>query len=91
MSWRDHAACLGVDPDTFFPMVAGGRGYTTKQAVAAPLAICTQCQVIKECLAYALGMGGRNDFGIWGGTTAPTRIRMRLREGNPRALHPSDV
>lgn len=70
VSWRDEAACLGADPNIFFPHSQG----TTVFSMHAK-AICRGCRVRSECLDYAVsnGMG----YGIWGGLTARTRKEMR--------------
>jgi WhiB family redox-sensing transcriptional regulator len=72
--WKDRAACVGVDPSTFFPE----RGESTDPAVT----ICGGCDVRQECLAQALLTIER--FGIWGGASERQRrdIRrtLRLRE-----------
>lgn len=67
--WVDQAACQDHDPALFFPP----RGGDTRQA----LAVCRECDVRPECLAYALEAGER--FGIWGGTTQRERRRLLLR------------
>ena len=45
-SWQDHANCLGVDPDLFFPE----RGASTREAKE----VCRGCVVREECLEFAL-------------------------------------
>jgi WhiB family transcriptional regulator, redox-sensing transcriptional regulator len=73
LSWQDHANCLGLDSDLFFP----DRGESTAEAKA----ICAACAVRDECLEYALASGQK--FGIWGGTSERERraIRRRRRAG----------
>src|SRR5690606_28754178 len=56
-SWRNNAACLGVDSNVFFPG-RGAKGTEAKQ-------ICGGCPVREECLEYALRT--RPVYGIWGG------------------------
>ena len=65
--WHDHANCLGVDPDLFFPE----RGASTREAKE----VCRGCTVRMECLEYALVMGEK--FGIWGGYSERERRRLR--------------
>lgn len=65
--WRADAACIGVDPDLFYPQ----RGEDTK----APKAICRGCEVRFECLEFALEHGEK--FGIWGGESERARRRIR--------------
>lgn len=72
--WMDHANCLGVDPDLFFPQ----RGESTKEAEA----VCAACLVRDECLAYALRHNEK--FGVWGGKSDRERrqIRRARRRGS---------
>ena len=65
--WRDRAACIGADPDLFFPQ----RGESAEPARE----ICARCPVREACLDDAL----RNAIthGIWGGL--PERERRALR------------
>lgn len=63
--WTDHAICRGADPDLFFPI-----GYSAPVLQAqedAAKAICANCPVKADCLAWALKVGEPD--GIWGGTT----------------------
>ncbi|MEU3986059.1 WhiB family transcriptional regulator [Streptomyces sp. NPDC026672] len=66
--WRDHAACLGEDPDLFFPIGSTGPSLAqTRQAKA----VCEGCPVREPCLRWALRTG--RTTGIWGGTTEAER------------------
>lgn len=69
LSFMDRANCRGVDPGLFFP----GRGEPTDAARS----VCGACEVVDDCLAYALHTGER--FGIWGGLSE--RERRRIRSG----------
>lgn len=64
--WADNAACLGADPETFYPE----KGGTTREAKV----ICKGCPVAAACLDYALEMGER--FGVWGGASERERHRL---------------
>ncbi|MDQ3680942.1 MAG: WhiB family transcriptional regulator [Actinomycetota bacterium] len=66
LSWRQRAACRGVDPDIFYP-VADEDAEPAK-------AICDQCTVRQACLEYALA--NRERDGIWGGATERERRRI---------------
>jgi WhiB family redox-sensing transcriptional regulator len=44
---------------------------------AEALALCATCPVRAQCLEYALR--NKETHGIWGGTTADQRRRMRRR------------
>jgi len=67
--WRDRAACIGADPDLFFPQ----RGESAEPARE----ICARCPVREACLDYAL----RNAIthGIWGGVSERERRALRSR------------
>jgi WhiB family redox-sensing transcriptional regulator len=67
--WRDRAACIGADPDLFFPVTARDE--------AEAKAICSRCPSRAECLGYATG---RPLLGIWGGTSEDERRNTRRRE-----------
>ncbi|MGP8149677.1 MAG: WhiB family transcriptional regulator, partial [Acidimicrobiales bacterium] len=69
-AWMAQAACRGMGSETFFPE----RGEPLEPAKA----ICATCPVREPCLEVALGsMDGGAIPGIWGGTSARERRRMR--------------
>lgn len=72
--WMIEAACLGMDPDTFFPE----RGESSPKARR----VCGGCAVRAECLDHALRFGERH--GIWGGTTERERRPLRARLSSVR-------
>jgi WhiB family redox-sensing transcriptional regulator len=78
--WRADSACLGTDPDLFFPISATGR--SAKQ-VAAAKAICARCPVRSACFEFALTQ--RDIQGIWGGSTDEERKKMRRARVRARA------
>ena len=67
--WMTNAACLGCDPDMFFP--ARGESWIWRDAIA----VCETCPVRVECLEFALDHNEK--VGIWGGYTERQRRRMR--------------
>ena len=67
--WMQHGACVGEDPDLFFPS-EGGPATKAK-------AICAVCPVRVECLTFAVSEP--ISFGIWGGLTPRERRRVRRR------------
>jgi WhiB family redox-sensing transcriptional regulator len=69
-AWIDSAACLGVDPELFFPR----KGENNQLAEAK--SICARCVVRDDCLEYALVH--REKFGVWGGTSERERRRLRV-------------
>jgi WhiB family redox-sensing transcriptional regulator len=66
LSWRQRAACKGVDPDIFYP--------TSDEEAEEAKAICATCPVREACLEYALA--NRERDGVWGGATERERRRM---------------
>ena len=67
--WKEDAACLGEDYDTFFPNV----GYNQHNLEARK--ICAICPVKKQCLMFAVN--NRINYGIWGGLTPIQRKNIR--------------
>lgn len=70
--WMSEGACIGSDPDLFFP----ARHETG--ALAEALAVCRTCPVRVECLEYAVA---NRDAGVWGGTTDRQRRKIRKDRG----------
>jgi WhiB family redox-sensing transcriptional regulator len=71
-SWRQHAACRGLDPEVFYPV-------SDEEAEVAK-AVCADCAVRHTCLEHALAV--REKDGVWGGATERERrriIRQRRR------------
>jgi WhiB family redox-sensing transcriptional regulator len=65
-SWRDQAACRGLDPDIFYPV--------SDEDADMAKAVCATCPVREACLEHALV--NRERDGIWGGATERERRRM---------------
>lgn len=69
MSWRELAACRGMDTRIFFPEQG--------EDIRIPKAVCESCPVSAECLAEA---EENHELGVWGGTTRRGRgQRMAIR------------
>lgn len=66
LSWRQRAACQGVDPDIFYPV--------SDEEAGPAKTICAQCPVREACLEYALA--NRERDGVWGGATERERRRI---------------
>lgn len=66
LTWRQHGACRGVNPDIFYP--------ATDEEAEPAKAICAVCPVREPCLEYALA--NRERDGVWGGATERERRRM---------------
>jgi len=73
--WREHAACLGMDPDLFFPPETGGKAQARKAK-----AVCARCPVRGACLADAM------PFGIWGGTAERDRRQPKPASSRYRGV-----
>jgi WhiB family redox-sensing transcriptional regulator len=69
--WEENAACRDQPPGWWFDT----GGVETVQAFS----ICTACSVRPECLAFALDHPTL--IGIWAGTTADDRRRLRRERG----------
>lgn len=65
-TWRQHAACRGVEPDIFYP--------ATDEEAEVAKAVCAVCPVRQPCLEYALTSRERD--GVWGGATEKERRRI---------------
>jgi WhiB family transcriptional regulator, redox-sensing transcriptional regulator len=77
--WRHGAACLGADPEVFFPI--GSTGPALLQTEEAR-AVCRGCDVARECLCWALDTG--QDAGVWGGLSEDERRVLKRREARAR-------
>lgn len=85
-SWRDQAACAGVDPR----LMDGGeylRGEAAVSAWQAAKAVCAGCPVAQQCLAEALRREKGESFAsratVRGGLTPSERIRLQ-HPGKPQ-------
>lgn len=65
-TWRQHAACRGVEPDIFYP--------ASDEEAEVAKAVCAVCDVRQPCLEYALASRERD--GVWGGATEKERRRI---------------
>lgn len=87
--WRDAAACRGMDSAVFFPEPVGDHGGERSESQRAradereALAkrTCGSCQVVADCLAYAMETHQRD--GVWGGTNQRERERLRRARKTP--------
>lgn len=74
MDWMINAACRGApDPDLWFAPSEVGPGAAQ---VAEAKAICEDCPVREDCLAYAFALG--LDDGVFGGLAASERRELRM-------------
>jgi WhiB family redox-sensing transcriptional regulator len=84
MTWRDRAACLGVDPELLFPI--GNTGPVLVQIEEAK-AVCRRCEVVETCLSWAIE--SRQEGGVWGGMPADQRRAPKRRKARARRADPS--
>ena len=68
-SWREVALCNGTTEVSFFPMPDDLVG------INAAKEVCRGCPVADECVQFALETNQPD--GIWGGTTAKERSKLR--------------
>ena len=73
--WVEGALCAQIgDHDKFFP----DNGTSSAEAKH----ICSMCDVVAECLSYAL-RAPYGLHGVWGGTTERQRRELRRERGMP--------
>jgi len=65
-TWRQLAACRGLDADIFYP--------TSDEEAEEAKAICASCHVRQPCLEQAITQRERD--GVWGGLTERERRRL---------------
>jgi transposase-like protein len=65
--WMDQGLCAQTDPALFFPETGTSPRLARK--------VCAGCEVLEQCLAYALDNDER--FGVWAGTTPAQRRKLR--------------
>ena len=80
MNWRNRAACLGSDPELFFPV--GETGPASVQ-IAEAKAVCDRCEVVETCLKWAMESG--QESGVWGGLSEGERRVLQRRARVRRA------
>nr|WP_314223699.1 WhiB family transcriptional regulator [Streptomyces sp. DSM 40713] len=78
VDWRHRAVCREEDPELFFPI--GNTGGALLQIEEAK-AVCRRCQVIEQCLQWALESGQE---GVWGGLSEDERRSMKRRAARSR-------
>lgn len=86
MDWQKDAACLGEDPELFFPIGNSGPGQLQAEEAKS---VCRRCPVMERCLTWAVTLGSVE--GVWGGTTEGERLAMRRREYRERFRNKRDA
>lgn len=66
MSWKDDAACHGMDLTLFFGDDPGSRPALRRSVLKRAREVCITCPVVRDCLRSALVDEER---GVWGGTS----------------------
>ena len=76
-TWVDDAACVGTDPELWFPTTTSEkRGDPYREARA----ICRTCPVVEPCLADALRVDAEHGaHGMRAALTPGQRSEMRRR------------
>lgn len=70
--WRQRAACVGADPETFYPL----DPQDSDQAAPA-LAVCSRCLVRAACLTEVMAVEDpARRWGISGATTPRERTAL---------------
>ena len=64
--YLDDANCRGLDPELFYA--------ESGAAIMKAKSLCAACPVREKCLEWAIK---REEFGVWGGTTARERASLR--------------
>jgi WhiB family transcriptional regulator, redox-sensing transcriptional regulator len=77
--WRDDAACLGADPEGWFPV---GESAEAMAQTRDAIAICDGCPVEDACLKWALDTC--QEAGVWGGKSERERKAMKRRDRRSR-------
>jgi WhiB family redox-sensing transcriptional regulator len=81
VDWSNRAACLGAEPELFFPIGSGGAAI---DEITAAKAVCATCAVLDECRDYALRT--RQPFGVWGGLDEEQRRALWVTEREPALI-----
>lgn len=71
--FRDRAACVGTDPEIFFPVGAPGAPVYERELAKAK-AVCRRCPVMIDCYFYALDQG--IEYGVYGGADEFERAKL---------------
>ena len=79
MTWHHRAACVGEDPELFFP--EGNTSAALRQTEEAR-AVCRRCEVAAACLKWAIESG--QEYGVWGGMSEGERHALKSRSARVR-------
>jgi len=79
MTWRNRSACLGEEPELFFPI---GNSYPAMLQIEEAKVVCHRCEVAQTCLSWA--MESAKDSGVWGGLSEDERRALKRRRARAR-------
>lgn len=71
LAWQERSLCSQTDPEAFY----AEKGENTRDAKK----MCAGCEVVPECLEYALANNER--FGVWGGKSERERRKIVKERG----------
>jgi WhiB family redox-sensing transcriptional regulator len=73
----EQGACSSseLSPDDWYPASASAEA--ARREAAGAIAVCAGCRVREECLELALRNWAVGQHGVWGGTVAAERDRLR--------------
>lgn len=74
---KPEAACIGADPEIFFPV--GEIGSANLLQIEEAKTYCRRCPIKRGCLEDALIRG--TQYGVWGGTSEADRRNLLRRRG----------
>jgi WhiB family redox-sensing transcriptional regulator len=78
--WIEEGRCPEVGPEPWFPP----KGHSDAEAKA----ICAECEVREQCLAYAIEAD--EEHGMWGGLNRAERIRVLRTRREAEAGEPGE-
>jgi WhiB family redox-sensing transcriptional regulator len=81
MWWVARAACIGEDPELFFPV---GTGEPAVAQAEIAKRVCAGCPVRDICLEWALQTC--QDAGVWGGLDEEQRREIRRERRRVAAM-----
>lgn len=79
LTWRLTALCRDLDPDLFYS--------DNPKDQADAVDVCWRCPARLDCLDYAIDPKTRQDFGVWGGTTALERRQIKVPRDRTKCPH----
>lgn len=73
--YKEAPPCAEIDPEWWYPESAASYHYRARQAKEL---MCNGCPIFDACLEWAVR---HEDFGVWAGTSASERTRIRRERG----------